>query len=1212
LVKVNSNPSFKDRALTLEVLKHLPELQDSFVFLLADPKSKQLSRESCCLGLAACRGLSVAASLVDQAKTSSLDAPSQSHRLNERLLKAFGQTSNFGGSAMQETREQEAARRRQENSDSNNGVGAAAMMMEDFGIDTEVGGTSGMGEAALGAYREMAGAAMSLDRPDVLYSLMLLSVTHTVWYTAGVRDRYNATTLLGKESASGGVNTLEIKEALRPHLAKLIPRLLRACNDPNKQTREQMSALWTGITGGGAEARAVITQHLLTTIDILIQDGTSKLWRARVGACGALADVIVGRSWTELGGGGAVIDDDEIVVEGKSTPAGVRLLQLWRVTTRALDDVRSAVRESGEALARSIRSLTIRLCDPSTTDESGRDIYRSSASRLLLEKESEADAALAAGTALRWLVKHGLNQPCAEATGCCVSCLLGIVDVARPSTLQPVLSELIGSLIMAMSGLEPSALNYLQVRAAGNDPNGLGVDGSYDRLERLRLQMAQTGPIAGALTKCLEMMRFMSLDSQKEVIPHIDSALRCGAGFATRAAAADAVSTLCNTCPSAFKFTGSSSTNSTVRLLRALYFASERERGSAARDKMTHALGSLAELAPGSSVRVLAVRACEKYSASMGSNDDPAARKAAAGCLRSIAVRSSSQFSEGGSSDIWCRRVLPIAFLGQKDEDSKVASLWKDVWEEGGAAANISGRENKSFGVLLQERLLPYLVSECIDALNDVSWSRRVAACAALIDLTNMDVLAPAPRPLQSNGTDMEKDKDFLLRSRRRAHASNLLLSTCVKLIVKSRVWTGKAELVKASVNIAGKWAALGYLDDGSNWALLGWDQKEGKESTCSWVPIMNKVGNWNDLISGDNWFEARDKKAKDMDMNDDVTMESVPAARSVEGEEEEDEPDDTKLNFDDEDKISEDEGAPVISELIHVNEAESLFEGTVTFSGFCRALLEQTIPNAKSSSLSSIDDALPYRAASLQGLSDLLRSLVVYPTEEVDYDNDHRLMYQKYLYTKLAPSLIDLITGDGSDSSAISLRSKQPPLIVARSIDCLASAMWVGIGEPCKETGRVDEYENVVQLSKIFFISCGGKQPAWTVREASALAAACLASKASLVPLRKHETLTALLDCTMHTSKDRKFWRVRYAGLKLLHTLVSRVGSANQHSSVAAVPSNNKCTSNAQADRQLMLEALLPHKEKIIKLARASLSDNEAKVTAVATDICGTVAWWP
>jgi hypothetical protein len=31
---------------------------------------------------------------------------------------------------------------------------------------------------------------------------------------------------------------------------------------------------------------------------------------------------------------------------------------------------------------------------------------------------------------LPWLVKYGLNQPCAEATGFSVSCLLGIVEVS--------------------------------------------------------------------------------------------------------------------------------------------------------------------------------------------------------------------------------------------------------------------------------------------------------------------------------------------------------------------------------------------------------------------------------------------------------------------------------------------------------------------------------------------------------------------------------------------------------------------------------------------------------------------------------------------------------------------------------------------------------------------------------------------------------------
>jgi proteasome component ECM29 len=76
-------------------------------------------------------------------------------------------------------------------------------------------------------------------------------------------------------------------------------------------------------------------------------------------------------------------------------------------------------------------------------------------------------AEYAATVSMGWLVKYGLNQPCAEATGIYVSTLLGIVDIAAPSILQPVLGELIGLLLMALSGLDPAALNYLQVRASG-------------------------------------------------------------------------------------------------------------------------------------------------------------------------------------------------------------------------------------------------------------------------------------------------------------------------------------------------------------------------------------------------------------------------------------------------------------------------------------------------------------------------------------------------------------------------------------------------------------------------------------------------------------------------------------------------------------------------------------------------------------------------
>ena len=598
--KAHADPTvLKRRDFVKAIKQRLPEIQQAFLLLLADPKSKQIGRESCQLGLAACYGFSFVASGAEGDDANMVE----SNALNESLLRAFGQTSNHGGSALMETRAQQDER-----------IGSAtASMLEQFGTEAEVGGAAGMGEAALGAYREMASAAVVLGRPDILYSLMLLSVSLPIWRSTD----YNISSLLGNAiSASGNIE--EIRHALRPHLEKLIPRLLRACNDPNKQTRDQMSALWISLTGGGAEARSLINNHLISIIDTLLDDATNKLWRARVGSCSALAEVIVGRSWHDLGGGGPIENCDDIA-EGSNCAAS-RLLRLYRVTIRSLDDVRLTVREAGEMLSRSVRSLTTRFCDPAI-DALKVGPYSDISTDAILEKTKSSAAA--AATILPWLVQIGLNQTCAEASGFAVSCLLSIVEVAKPETLQPVLPQLIGSLLMSMSGLEPAALNYLQERVAARDSNSSSGGGnSYDRLERIRLQMAQSGPIAGALAKCIDMLKNVDLECQKAVIPELDSALRCGAGFATRAAAADAVSSLCAVSPGAFKFSGNSTSNPTVRLLRALYYASERERGAGAKDKMAHALGNLAALAPGTSVRSLAVRLCERYNVASGGTND--------------------------------------------------------------------------------------------------------------------------------------------------------------------------------------------------------------------------------------------------------------------------------------------------------------------------------------------------------------------------------------------------------------------------------------------------------------------------------------------------------------------------------------------------------------------------------------------------------------
>jgi proteasome component ECM29 len=141
--------SFHSRMLVKEVVDQLQKIQYAFIQLLKDPKSKHLARESCCRGLAACRGLSLACQAGE----------TMSDKLDDLLLKAFGQTSNYGRSAMMESEEQARERRNQD--------GRGADLEQ-----TEVGGASGVSESALGAYREMSNSAMISGRPDILYTLV--------------------------------------------------------------------------------------------------------------------------------------------------------------------------------------------------------------------------------------------------------------------------------------------------------------------------------------------------------------------------------------------------------------------------------------------------------------------------------------------------------------------------------------------------------------------------------------------------------------------------------------------------------------------------------------------------------------------------------------------------------------------------------------------------------------------------------------------------------------------------------------------------------------------------------------------------------------------------------------------------------------------------------------------------------------------------------
>jgi len=387
--------------------------------------------------------------------------------------------------------------------------------------------------------------------------------------------------------------------------------------------------------------------------------------------------------------------------------------------------------------------------------------------------------------------------------------------------------------------------------------------------------------------------------------------------------------------------------------------------------------------------------------------------------------------------------------------------------------------------------------------------------------------------------------------------------------MIKPRIWNGKSHVVRAIVKIASQWSIVGVPS--TDQRIYGWEV----EGLCTWIPVIQSpTDGVEDLFLGDNWFSVAKTSP---DFVEEMEIEATG------GDDENHIETSVELSaVDDEMEMEE-------SEIPTTETTES--SSTLEFSGLCKALLLQAIPDSKATSTSAIlsEELLPYRAAALQGIADLLKSLI----QESDPVESEKEI--KKIFTIVARPALSII--DSEKIMAIETKSNQPPLVIARAIDAFAASMWPGI----------DLEDKAAEILSVFKTAGGTKQAAWTVRESAALASSLLALRCSESVLRNHKCLSTFLSCTEQALKDRKFWKVRFAGLKILKSLVGRAGDSALHN---VVGSKKACPESRS--RQLILEALLPHKEQALSLARSCLTDSESTITAISTEICGAISWWP
>ncbi|KAF5832303.1 proteasome stabiliser-domain-containing protein [Dunaliella salina] len=467
-----------------------------------------------------------------------------------------------------------------------------------------------------------------------------------------------------------GIARLVAGEALKPHVQRLLPRLYRYQYDPNPRVQEAMSGIWKALVD---DPKAALDAALPTLMHDLTQELGGRLWRNRQAAAAALADLLQGRRWNEL---------------------APHITTLWMMTFRAMDDIKESVRNAASILARSLRGVTLRLVDASLSPP--------------------ADAAAAVAMVLPFMIEHGLNSTVTEVRVLALDIISQTARSASPAALKPLLPALVQAMLEGLSSLEDSRLNYLEQHA-----ERLGMDA--DRLDSARTSAARASPLGETLDLCARVAGSDPSEggALETLLPTVANIIRHGVGLNTKVGAARFARSLTSRAGSAMRAHA-------PPLLKALTSATRAERSNTVRKAYAGAAALICRYAAPKRVEWFVNTAVEMHKGGSGSSEggggDKDARYAAGLLLRELLRSAPEAFAAQAASE-----ALPLAFGAKMDEDTDVAAVWKEVWEEGSSS--------EAGAVRLYA---PEIVALLVEGLGSQQWGRKQASAQAVVRLTEL------------------------------------------------------------------------------------------------------------------------------------------------------------------------------------------------------------------------------------------------------------------------------------------------------------------------------------------------------------------------------------------------------------------------------------------------------------------------------------------
>ena len=437
-------------------------------------------------------------------------------------------------------------------------------------------------------------------------------------------------------------------------------------HDPNPRMQEAVKGIWQAVVD---DPKTAVDSHFAAVMEELLGECGSRQWRARQSAASALAELLSGRRFVEV----------EPYLE-----------RAWTVSLRVVDDIKETVREVGKTLCRSVRGLTVRLCDAhhSSPEETRKTI----------------------AATLPLLLQTGLLSPVKEIQSLSMDVVMKVAKQAGSAEIRPHVPEMVKCLLEALSSMEDSRLNYIEQHAAS-------VGLSAERLEHARLQNAKASPMGETLDA---LMAHVDEEVMKDLVPAVGSVLRSGVGLNTRAGAGRFIARLCLR-------RGSLVRPHAGKLFKALLGAAASDRSASVTAAMVSAVAAVARHAAEPRVHRLVEDLAEMYD---DVDDDDAEKR------RALAAHLAVELSRNASDALrdHAARILPLAFVGRFDQHAGCTRRWEEVWEENASGASSTVR------LYLDE-----IVAACAARLTSAQYHVKRQGAAAMAEMAKVapEVVAP-------------------------------------------------------------------------------------------------------------------------------------------------------------------------------------------------------------------------------------------------------------------------------------------------------------------------------------------------------------------------------------------------------------------------------------------------------------------------------------